>query len=152
MHKLIILMGLPCSGKTTWAKYASYNKSNIYHIELDKLIFGPNKVYNNMSVAIKREFYLVANKVNTIILDFMCYKQSDIINVIKYLKNYNINNIEIHHWTENREKCLERNRLRKISDGFDCERSIKKSIYEIPDINILKEYYDKEIKLIIHEI
>lgn len=133
-------MGLPGSGKSTWAK--SQENKNTKHIEFDKCCIVSPK-YFSLEQAIKEE---IKNNLSykNIILDFIFYTQEDLIKIIEYTKEFNIQSIEIKFWNENRERCIINDRIRKNRENrkYSCESSIKNSKFEKPNIEFLNKKYE----------
>ena len=104
--KYIILMGLPASGKTTWAEnYKKVNEKHeygIYIINLDDYM-----KYDNLTLkeavenGIKNEPYY--GNIQEIIIDGLLLTNDSIIDVISCLDLYKNDDVEIHYWNENRE-------------------------------------------------
>lgn len=151
--KLIILIGLPASGKTMWAKNYEKSNPNCKHIEFDKVcIIDP--IYYSYENAITGELTKWKNY-NTIIFDFMFYSNHIINETIGYSKNYNITEVELRYWIEDKKMCLYNDRLRAEAENrkFTCERTIKNRKIERPDIDYLKSnYQDIKFSLIEHEV
>jgi adenylate kinase family enzyme len=133
--KVLILMGLPGSGKTTFAKEleSSNNKLNKYDkltkfIDFDDLLKGYKKNAVNKLTTL--------NENNEIyIIDGLIHTNEQLTLVINALvKNNELTEIEIHYWEENRTQCLinDINR-RDISSAF----SIKTLPLDVPNLDEL---------------
>jgi len=151
--KLIILVGLPASGKTTWARDYERNTSNCKHIEFDKVcILEP--IYFSYEDAIKGELQKNLNY-DTVILDFIFYNNRIVHETINYSKEFNITEVELHYWIENRQLCLINDKIRAKQQNrkFSCEGTIKHKRLEKPNLELLKENHEYiEFQLIEHEV
>ena len=149
--KYIILMGLPASGKTTWAEnYKKVNKKykyGIYIMNLDDYINYDNLTLKEaVEKGIRNKPYY--GHIQEIIIDGLLLTNNSIIDVISCLDLYKNDDIEIHYWNENREQCLINDEYRREESS---ETSIKNMEFEKPN----KEYVKpKEIsfKIIYHDV
>ena len=105
--KLEILMGLPGSGKTTFAQ--EKNKHGVCVVDLDKtkerLCYRKNLT---LSSAVREGVSLSGcSYFDCILVDGLLLTQDDVVEVISGLRAcYNISSITIHRWNEDRETCL----------------------------------------------
>lgn len=141
--KVLILMGLPASGKTTFAKdlvRASY--SEIKYIDFDEILqHYKDKAINELSNLSYR------NK--TFIIDGLIHTNEQLSKVITALiENKKLEEIEVHYWKENREQCLINDTNRRT---LSSKTSIKHLVLDTPDLTELKLLFENtSIKL--HEV
>lgn len=148
MSKLIILMGLPGSGKTTFAnEYIEKNRlksMNIIHV--DEYRYRKYDPISNVEDIINR-YYNTHVKEN--IIDGLFLKNQDVIRLISCVPEC-VDEVEIHYWNPDIEKCLYNDvgRRRKSS-----KTTILNSKMEPLDLNLIKEATKvKKIQVITHEI
>jgi GTPase SAR1 family protein len=125
--KVLILMGLPGSGKTTFAKELISNDKYIRYIDFDALL----KSYKKN--AVNKLTRLDEDRLH--IVDGLIHTNEQLILVVNALvKNKELTEIEIHYWEENRTQCLinDVNR-RDISSAF----SIKTLPLDVPNLDEL---------------
>jgi hypothetical protein len=160
MKKVLIMVGLPASGKSTFSNnyYEQYNKVGYYstkgyrvnHVDIDKMFeqYGYNKF--DKAIAIKK---MISDNCNCeeIILDGLFLTNADIIQAVNEVDNHcTIEKIEIHYWIPNIENCLWNDKYRRNEHS---EITIKNAKIEIPNINELKkEFKDVSIEVITHEV
>lgn len=142
--KLIILMGKPASGKSTWAREQEQINKSIKHLELD-LVCIVNPIYYDLEGAVKGEINKYINDYNILILDFIYYNNNDILKTMNLTKDYDFE-YEIHFWNEDIEQCLINDTIRKVKENreYDCHLTIKNKTLEKPSI--------ENIKIIEHEV
>lgn len=138
MSKLIITVGLPASGKTTFSHQYTQEINNAHHlkevnhINIDK-IKGKNSKLKNLNDIVKAKF---DNNCKVTILDGLFLTNTDIIKAFYAIPDENnITEIEIHYWKVNREFCLINDKYRRKQNS---EITIKHAIIEKPDIEIIK--------------
>ena len=149
MAKVLILMGLPGSGKTTFAeKYAKKHnldwKQEVNHIDIDSI---KERGYITSTEEILKKYFKEHIKDNIIDGLFTCTK--DVIHVINSLP-YQRNNIEIHYWIPDKEKCLYNDTGRR---RLSSKNTILNVMLEYPDIDLIKEKTKvKNLSIITHEV
>lgn len=162
IEKILITVGLPASGKTTWAneyykknnKYRQYSHDNyiVQHLDLDNEKEWHRKFYNksvNIESIIKRKINKDAKEV---IIDGLFLNTNDIIELISFM---NLNNVvyEIHYWIPDIEKCLYNDIGRRNEDSAI---TIKNAKIEQPNIDVIKAECGnkniKELTLVKHKI
>lgn len=152
IKKIILTVGLPGSGKTTFCEnYVKNNKSiNINHIEFDKhrkTNYGKNLNFENVLLNRMNE------KIDEVLLiDILLLDNNTVINTLEILKDNleSINDIEIeiHYWNMDRESCLYNDRGRRKEDS---SITITNAKFEELDIEFIKKSTDLEkISLINH--
>ena len=168
---IIILMGLPGSGKTYWANHCSANnasviKGGVYVINMDLHIDQKTHQYDSVS-KICNDYGLdhYVRDGYTLVFDGLFTTNKCVSEFIEGLYNYMNNssilrhggvtmNIYIHYWNENREQCLKNDAWR----GRD--QSAKATIQNIPyeklDMAYLKNtLMDKKVYFmdpVIHDV
>jgi dephospho-CoA kinase len=137
--KVLILMGLPSSGKTTFAKeLESSNNKLIRHIDFDDLLKRYKKEAVNWLAYLSVQFGKWGT--NTFIIDGLIHTNEQLTLVInEVVKNKELTEIELHYWEENRVQCLinDINR-RDISSAF----SIKTLTLDVPNLDELKLLFE----------
>tara|TARA_R110000851_G_scaffold47424_1_gene115138 strand:- start:79430 stop:80275 length:846 start_codon:yes stop_codon:yes gene_type:complete len=155
IKKLHITVGLPASGKTTWAKKFSRTKKRGYygssmpHIELDyyKKFRGSPK--DTMTVLKER----VTGSSEESIVDGLFLTEDDVIKALLFLINQNkiaIKEVVIHYWKPNREYSLWNDLYRRevdsvitiengVMDDFDNVFGLKA---KLPSIDFSIERHD----------
>ncbi len=136
-NKLILLYGLPGSGKTRWARKNGCGE-DIQVLDFD----SPDPLKD-----IKPEQRIY-------ICDGLFLSNSDIVSLISQFTSrlgiWFADILEIHYWRKDREACLWNNRLRNKERS--AEVTIKNANLESPDENYLREKIEeniiKEIKVI----
>lgn len=148
IEELHLLIGLPGSGKTT---YANAYKSNNYPYNTQKVIVDFDKIQkqlNKISDPDERYQELVwracsAYRVKTIFLDGLFLTQKDYEYILNLYYNnpvydYNIKKIVIDYWVPDREACIYNDRGRRNASS---EMSIKTLKIEKPDMTRLKTIF-----------
>jgi len=136
MKTLIVLSGVPGSGKTTWAKkYAKENK-NCYILCLDKIRYKVTRSFNDFSKQDKvwaifdnEVEKLLKKKSVTVIVDSLNHKNSYRLEYLKIYKGFNnyvlviFNKKEkdIIHYNKcrNKNKWVKENDIKKLLDIFE---------------------------------
>jgi len=137
-----ILMGLPGSGKTTWANNYVYNKSASYRyciIHFDD--FMVDHKYIPIHEIFKKVY--ISEYTDTLILDGLFLNSNNIEkqlkDIINILHNDNLN-VYIHFWKENREYCLSNDKGRR-SKSQNSIITINNAKLEEPNIEYLKSKF-----------
>lgn len=141
--KYIILVGLPASGKSTWAsKYINkdyISKKEIRLIDCDNYLQSKYPSYNNIEEYIKSRLNDISRNIyacKEIIVDGLFTTNDSVVNIINVLKPYSNDVIEICQWNEDREQCMTNDiKRREISSRID----IVNLPYEDIDIKYIKE-------------
>lgn len=121
--KLIILNGLPGSGKTNWVR--RNKKDGDIVLDFDTHRYPPFPVDEKIA--------------ETIIFDGLFLTEKNIIDVINVFadnvlqETYIVDEIEIHHWKEDRDACRENDSTR--SRHRSAKLTIDRAKFEIPNIN-----------------
>lgn len=160
-----ILMGLPGSGKSYWAKKYQNSNKRIFIIDMDKHIDKKTNQYK--SAAMICSYYnldLYVRDGYTLVFDGLFTTNKNVAEFLEQLSNYLNNfssilknitlNVYIHYWNEDREQCIKNDeyRDREISATSD----IQHMPYDKLDMKYLKDkLMDKHIYLMdpkIHEV
>lgn len=162
MKKVLVLVGLPASGKTTFAKdyYKLNNKIGRYstkeyrinHIEFDELFQSYRYDKFEKHVAIQKIVNdNISSNYDEVILDGLFLTNEDVLKILNEVDNHcNMDNIEVHYWEPNVENCLWNDKYRRDENS---EITIKNAKVEIPDIEEIKFEFNKtDVKVIIHEV
>lgn len=137
MKKILITVGLPASGKTTFAKeyvkkyhkYSQYDYGNtnykVAHIDIDLLKdFRYNEDKDVISIIKEKTEY----GADEFIVDGLFLSTEDVIQVLEAMIPQNQCKVEIHYWLPDIQKCLHN----------DIGRRLKKSSITIKNANISK--------------
>jgi adenylate kinase family enzyme len=162
MKKALVLMGLPASGKTTFAKgyFNQYNKTSHYsrnsykvkHIDFDDMLNGRYKKYTKEE-AIRK---IMNDKIgigscDELILDGLFLTNEDVMRILHNVDDYDsMDKIEIHYWEPDINACLWNDKYRRDDHS---EITIRNARIEQPDIEKIKAKFIKsEIYVIKPEV
>jgi len=138
MKKFIILMGLPGSGKTTYAENMKKSFGDLINV-----IFCDEKDIN-------REIRMHLSLCMTNIIDGLFLTNDDIVRVLQICYLYMRCPVEIHYWKPDRKKCLYNDQGRREKSS---ELVIQNAKIEEPDINRIKlETGYADIFVVYHDI
>ena len=161
MKKLLITMGLPASGKTTFAKeYESKNTVNdhwgrkerhmVRLLDLDRILKkNKNNKEDTINIAIRNMFY---NQVDELLIDGLLLSNGDVIKMLNLncIKSQSYETIEIHYWNSDVESCLWNDKYRRNQNS---EITIKNAELQDVDIDFIsKETGYDNIVVIKHDI
>lgn len=154
IKKIILTVGLPGSGKTTFCKnYLKYNENiRVNHIEFDKYritTYGKKLNFENILLNRMNEKLDEVLVIDTLLLD-----NNTVINAIEVLKDtlesINEIEIEIHYWNIDRDSCLHNDRGRRKEDS---SITIKNANLEEINIELVKQAtFLEKISLITHDV
>lgn len=153
--KIIVLMGLPASGKSTFANeykkknpgtiILDYDKKAVCHFTTEKLICRTSSIWD-------------VSRTKIIIMDGLFLNSETVISEVKELfpflgpERIDGLSIEIHYWLENRDYCVKNDGGRRESSSYGTIMTAK---YAYPDKNKIKKElneflvdYDGEVKSI----
>lgn len=134
-----ICMGLPGSGKTTWAKSRENRHTRVYHIDqMMDLKYHDyelrNKSKRSLYDGIVHNMHYIEKGVKTVVLDGLFLTNGDVSDMICAICDcFNEIKLDIHWWKEDRETCVK-------NDGGRREVSSVTTILHAP-----YEYPDKEL-------
>ena len=155
----ILLMGLPASGKTTFAiNECSRGYLNSYRrLDLDKLMQDYKKRRCNQNLTadeilekIIKDYF--SKTYIPYIVDGLFLCNNDVINFLKILKivfKHKIKDIEIHYWEPNVEACLWNDQFRRDKDS---SITIKNAMFEKPDVKLIEQETGITIKIMQHQV
>ena len=150
--KLEILMGLPGSGKTTFATSKKGHGICIVDLDVVKSRLSYRKDLTIESAVREGMAFCNASYIDTIVVDGLLLTQKDIVSVITGLRCYNIKSIVIHRWNEDRETCIKNDGGRRETKSVT---TILHAEYDEIDTDTLKEQiggFDGEIKIKRHTV
>jgi predicted kinase len=135
-RKVMLLMGLPGSGKTTFAN--SYAKEN-WMAKVISLDDYRNMSTKSLSDLLKHVFYKVPiyDRVEkTIIIDGLFLTNEDLVEALRVISDEYPKgvDVEIHYWKEDRETCLKNDGGRR---ELPSSQTIQKAKYEQPNLELL---------------
>lgn len=149
-QKLNITIGLPGSGKTTWAKKHQgptgnmRSKGGILHIEFDKLreryeIRKNNRYSGSLvepDVEMIREYQNNSTHYDEVILDLFVSTNDGIIDLLNKLKIRKNTDVVINYWKPDIDACMHNDRGRRDKNS---SISIANSTIETPDLARISE-------------
>lgn len=150
MSKVLILMGLPGSGKTHFAEeykkeHTLYNEWKVNSIDVDQLM--RKRSFDGKLEEIITLKYKKLSEIN--IFDGLFLTNDDVIRVIKCLPG-KIEHIEVHYWIPNIEYCLYNDSGRRTESS---EVTIKNAKLEKPKAERIKEETGaKMVTVITHNV
>lgn len=139
---LHLLVGLPGSGKSTFAVDLVKNNSDFYYLDTDKIREYYFKNKTDLKITDVIEYGLKTLKryqknYNTIILDGLFLTNDNILKTLKYLEKHFVDlDVIIHKWNKDRDICIKNDGNRRELSSFT---TIKYSTFEDIDINYLNE-------------
>jgi hypothetical protein len=145
--KVLIMMGLPASGKTTFSQLCckQAKSKKIKNIDFDILLARSKSiekiVYDNVS-----------SSYDEIVVDGLFLSNESVFNVLNLIEERckKIDNVEIHYWRPNIEYCLWNDKYRR---GVHSEITIKNAILEKPNLELLNKLPNKpKIEIIYHNV
>lgn len=150
-----LLMGLPGSGKTHYAKEHENHRNGTYAVILDELsdirCYGKRKPMHELVQIGVGELY---NRAKTIILDGPFFTNEQIrLALSAAAEEYGTIHVTIHHWEENREYCLKNDGGRR---EVPSTHTILNAEYEIPNTQWLNaQLAEQEViitKVVTHDV
>ncbi len=154
---LHVTVGLPGSGKTSWAQekcyasrggggWRSYSSPTVSHIDVDTYL--KNSYYK---AHYKDEFEYISRNMssgyNEYIIDTFIASNDSLINLLKKVVVSGITHVDIHYWEPNVEACIWNDRGRREEDSTI---TIKNAKIEVPDIERIQKELDltgKKVKV-----
>lgn len=154
IKKIILTVGLPASGKTTFCKNYVLSSSDlsVKHIEFDKHMRSKNGLKAKYDDILTKNINI--HKDEIILIDIMLLKNKDVIDMINIINN-NFDTkdtlFEIHYWNLNRDACLLNDIGRR--EIINCQSIIKHAPLEEINIDLVKKStYTENILLTKHEV
>lgn len=151
MSKLLITVGLPASGKTTFAENYAREKNNgcyyskIKHINIDELKESCYQTCETTEQIIRDNY---SKSCHENIIDGLFLNTEDVIKAFKSIETNNVTEIEVHYWNPNVTNCLfnDANRRNKPS-----KTTIENAKITKPNIKKIEEETGVKTKIITHE-
>lgn len=155
MQKIIITVGLPGSGKTTFSKkYIKKHLGNIIvnHIEFDKYRETPwGKKRSLETIYLDRTNN--REDADVVILDGLFLTNKDIVDLINRVKDNTIEenlSFEVHYWNVDRKTCLYNDRGRR---EISSENTIKHAKVESLNLEYIRQECDIDrVAVVCHEV
>ena len=149
--QLHILMGLPGSGKTTFAEEKLHenrnrtyiiNGDNAYKTVTSSYVYQNKDKHNSLLYLLQNELKsAIQNKFDIIYLDGLFLTNQNILDVLKYFSDTCQMNVTIHYWRPDRETCLKNDGgRREVSSAL----TIMNAKIEKPSIEWLQENTDHD--------
>ncbi len=144
MNKLILLWGLPGSGKSTYAKeMATCSHNRVYILDVDKI----SKSHKGLALIkeVTKQIALLPKSNVTAVIDGLFTTNEQAKNLLDAIKEVHKQKyeIEIVFWREDREACLHNDRGRR---QLTSEISIKHLPFEEPAKELLEEFNIKLVR------
>lgn len=161
IKKLMILVGLPGSGKTTFAKkfQDTYNGREIVkYVDLDMIsqmkryqrVEGFSLFEKAVNSGYASYLYGISYDSSIVIIDGLVTKSSEYSLIIRsYMNVHNVKMVEFHYWYPDIESCIWNDRGRRVQSSED---TIKGITIDKPDVKVLKEEFDIPIHLEYHSV
>ena len=155
MSKVFILMGLPGSGKTYFAKeYKRTHHRTSRNNFKDVHIVDVDDFTKNHKIEDIGNYFVIGDNKSTYIIDGLFLKNNDVISVVKSLKQdtsliYGIESITIHYWFPDREDCLYNDIGRRKESS---EITIRYAEIEKPDVERIKNEIHCPINVVNHTV
>ena len=155
---LKVLVGLPASGKTTYAQEVveKYQEKYIdneayFHIDLDALMESAKNQGLATDVSSVLTWVLKKLSCTNLILDGLFLSNSSIVKAINHcLADRTVDEIEVHYWEPNRARCLRNDKYRR---ELGSALTIKRVILEPINLEYIKEETGfSAIRLYEHEV
>lgn len=158
MKNVKILIGLPASGKTTFAKefvdstkerygWRGSYKYKAKHIDVDNYLSFRHSKYSDISDIIQDSLSM-NNNYESFVVDGLILTNEDIVKCIDcFNKN---DSFEIHYWNPNIELCLRNDKYRRNENS---RITIENAKLETIDLELIKKQTEaNNIEIIYHEI
>lgn len=151
--KILITVGLPASGKTTFSKkYIEENSDKkVKHIDIDEY-----RETNYKSISVENIYLNSVHKCedyDALIIDGLFLSNRDVSLLINMVKNNTVRedlDFEIHYWNPDIEACLHNDKGRRKENSV---YTIKNALIEkINKGYILKHTDEREISVVYHNI
>ena len=143
--ELDILMGLPASGKTTYAE-KNVKPPLDYLIDFDEIreniwLRGKNlDIEKIIDIGMQRLCASSRKRIQRVVVDGLFLTNEHILQVIKNIaKYYNEVNVVIHRWNEDRDTCLKNDGGRRENPSTN---TILNAVYEEVDVEWLNSEID----------
>lgn len=160
--KLLILVGLPGSGKSTFV--ADYTEKNRYQLKAFKVVDfdhirrkirgrekqGVSLIKTAIECGYAGAMFSISQNNSVVILDGLFLTNADYEMLISaYADIHEIQQVEFHYWTPDVEACLWNDRGRRYIPSEDTIRGLK---VEKPNIEELQKKFSIPMKIIKHTV
>lgn len=144
-----LLMGLPGSGKTHYAKEKEDKNNGTYAVILDDLAdiqcqcYGKHKPVTELIQLGCRNIH---NRARTIILDGLFLTNEQVILALRSVaQEFKSVDVVIHQWNEDREICLKNDGGRREASS---SITIQSALYELIDVNYINQrLFDSNVQI-----
>jgi hypothetical protein len=133
IKELHITVGLPASGKSTWAetKMEEWKSLDLPRVLRCVDRQDINRAIVDMSCSFNRDYYAI--------LDGLFLTNDDVLGILEIFKQYNseIEKVTINYWKEDKENCLRNDKIR--GRKLTSKATIMKAQFDTMDLNYLIE-------------
>lgn len=147
-RNVLLMVGLPGSGKTTFAKkYECRLSYKVIHLD-DLKDEWLNRNKSQVEILKSEITHHIAE---SLVIDGLFLTNKDVLEVLQMIVDYfSLISVEIHYWEEDRDTCLKNDGGRRSKSS---NLTIQNALFEKIDINMLKEALKNDnIKLINHTV
>lgn len=149
IEKMMITVGLPGSGKTTWTdEYQAKSRRGVQVYHFDNVTRSKTEDSVTKFDSILWETVIWGD--GPVIVDGLFVNNKEYDNLIMhFLRMADIDEIELHYWKPDIDKCLWNDMGRRTQSSAVTIRTLK---VEEPDIDMLSKKYNVKMKIVYHDI